>query len=165
MNGVLERFPVHVIVERRPAASRWLDAVWRPVAVLPGRLEAPPWHVLAETGGMTRYFAGNTDLQVHPGETQHLKDNLSAEEPRIFVVLRPAGPPVGWSLLAATAEPGEAHAHADCGEDLVEAVPMAPPIALWLARFVGRHHVERPLLKRQRDRTEKAPPHRRGMAP
>jgi len=32
----LLRLPVGVVVERRKATSPWVDAVWRPVAVLGG---------------------------------------------------------------------------------------------------------------------------------
>lgn len=153
----LERLPVAVVVERRPAVSRWLDHIWRPVAVVPGAAAAEPWTVLSQADGVTRYLAGDTDLTAHPAETAPLKDNLEATEPSVYVVLRPSGPPVGWSLLLATVDPTEAHAHSDCGSDLVEAVPMHPAIQLWLSRFVARHHVEPVRIKRKRDRSEKAP--------
>ncbi|WP_181705765.1 DUF3305 domain-containing protein [Chthonobacter rhizosphaerae] len=158
---MLERFPVHVIVERRPAVSRWIDHVWRVVAVVPGRVEAPAWHVLAEADGVTRYLAGSTDLMVHPAETAALKDNLEAPTPSVYVVLRPDDGPIGWRLLLATVDPAEAHSHSDSGSDLVEALPMAEPIRVWIARFVATHHVERTVYKRQRDRSEKDGPRRR----
>lgn len=166
---VLERFPVHVIVERRPATSRWLDHVWRPVAALPGRVDAPDWHVLAEANGTTCYLAGSADLAVHPAETAALKDNLEAATPSVYVVLRSDAGPTGWRLLLATVDPAEAHSHSDSGSDLVEALPMAEPIRVWLARFVARHHVETPVYKRKRDRSEKGDAHAGGrrdaMAP
>jgi hypothetical protein len=160
--SLVERFPVTVLVERRPSANRWADEVWRPVAVLPGRFDAEPWQVVAEADGITRFVAGNTDVEAHPAETAALKDNLEAPAPSVYVVLRRAGPPVGWTLLLVTVDPTEAHAHADCGDDLVEALPMPPSVRLWLARFVDRHHVERERIKRQRDRSEKAPSGRAG---
>lgn len=154
-SALIERFPVHVIVERRPATSRWLDHVWRAVAVLPGRAEAPAWSVLSRDGGVTRFLAGDADVAAHRGDTVALRDNLAAPAPSVYVVLRPASGPVGWTLYAVTVDPTEAHAHADCGTDLVEALPMPAPLGLWLDRFVTRHHVERPVIKRQRDRSEK----------
>lgn len=153
----VERFPVTVLVERRPSANRWVDAVWLPVSVHPGRVDAEPWQVVAEADGITRFVAGSTDLEAHPAETAALKDNLEAAEPAVYVVLRRTQTPIGWTLLLVTVDPMEAHAHADCGDDLVEALPMPPSMRLWLTRFVERHHVERERIKRQRDRSEKAP--------
>ena len=46
----LVRIPVGVVVERSKAASPWIDFIWRPVAVLPGQPETPPWTVLADDG-------------------------------------------------------------------------------------------------------------------
>ena len=158
----LERFPVHVVVERAPATSRWLDHVWRVVAVVPGRAGAEPWRVLSDADGVTRFLAGDADIEAHPAETAALRDNLSSPTPSVYVVLRPAGSPPGWSLLLVTLDPTEAHAHSDCGSDLVEALPMPAPLQVWLDRFVARHHVDRPNFKRQRDRSEKAVGRRTG---
>ena len=46
MSAALKSIPVGVVVERRKAASQWIDFLWRPVAVLPGEPEAKPWTVL-----------------------------------------------------------------------------------------------------------------------
>jgi hypothetical protein len=146
-----ERFPVGVIVERRPAASRWQRHVWRAVEVLPGRPATPPWTVLAEADGTTRFYAGTTDLVVYSGETEALVHNLSAREPAVWVVLRPTDDAPGYRLLMATVDAGEAQAHADTGDDLVERVPLPEAVRAWLAPFVDRHHVERRRYKRQRD--------------
>ena len=59
---VSERMSVAVIVERRPAATRWASHVWRAVEVLPGAPATPPWTVLAEGGGATRYFVAGTSI-------------------------------------------------------------------------------------------------------
>ena len=54
-------------------------------------------------------------------------------------------------LLGATVCVGEAHAHADTGSDLVEAVPMPVGIAAWVASFVARNHVEEEPYRRRRE--------------
>jgi len=59
-------------------------------------------------------------------------------------------------LLVVTADPAEGEAFTDAGSNLVEAVPMPPEIADIVDRFITTHHVERPFVKRQRDR--QAPP-------
>jgi hypothetical protein len=148
---ISERFPVGVIVERRPATSRWQQHVWRVTEVLPGRPATPAWTVLDEAGGTTRFYAGTTDLVVYSGETEALVHNLGARMPAVWVVLRPGDVAPGYRLLMATVDAGEAQAHADTGDDLVEMVPMPDAIRAWLAPFVAAHHVERPKYKRKRE--------------
>jgi len=151
---IVERMPVGVVVERRPAQSRWLDHVWRVVAVLPGRPETPEWSVLAEEGGVIRYYAGTADITAYSTDTKVYKHNIEAPTPSVYVVLRPGGGPTGWRLLLATVDPAEAHSHADSGSDLLEALPMPRPIFDWLSAFVATHHVDRPEWRRQRDRAD-----------
>ncbi|HYE51313.1 MAG TPA: DUF3305 domain-containing protein [Azospirillaceae bacterium] len=156
--AAVERMPVGVVVERQPARSRWLDHVWRVAAVLPGDPETPPWTLLAEEDGTVRYYAGTAPLEAHSADTKVYKHNLEAPEPAVYVVLRPGGGPGsgpgGWRLLLATVDPAEAHAHSDCGDDLVEALPMPQAVRDWLAAFVARHHVERQEWRRKRDRAD-----------
>jgi hypothetical protein len=146
-----ERFPVGVVVERRPATSRWQRHVWRVTEVLPGRPATPPWTVLHEADGTTRFYAGTTDLVVYSNETEALVHNLQAEMPAVWVVLRTSEAAPGYRLLMATVDAGEAQAHADTGDDLVELVAMPDAVRAWLAPFVARHHVERPKYKRKRE--------------
>ncbi len=161
-----ERFAVGVVVERRPATSRWQPHVWRVTEVLPGRPATPAWTVLHEADGITLFYAGTTDLVVYSGETEALVHNLTAARPAVWVVLRKAETAPGWRLLLATVDAGEAQAHADTGDDLVEMVAMPAAVRAWLEPFVARHHVERPKYKRKRDRADPealaAPGRRRG---
>jgi hypothetical protein len=151
---IVEHFPVGVIVERRPAKSRWQRHVWRAVEVLPGRPATPPWTVLAEADGVTRFYAGTTDLVVYGKETEALVHNLGAAMPAVWVILRPREGAEGFELLMATVDAGEAQAHADTGDDLVEMVAMPEAVRSWLVPFVAAHHVERPKYKRKRDRAD-----------
>jgi hypothetical protein len=151
---IVERFAIGVIVERRPAKSRWQSHVWRVVEVLPGRPATPAWSVLHEADGVTRYYAGTTDLVVYGKETEALVHNLGAQMPAVWVVLRPREGSDGFDLLMATVDAGEAQAHADTGDDLVEMVAMPEAVRAWLTPFVAAHHVERPKYKRKRDRAD-----------
>lgn len=151
---IVERFSIGVIVERQPAKSRWQRHVWRVVDILPGRPATPPWTVLFEADGTTRYYAGTTDLVVYGKETEALVHNLGAEMPAVWVVLRPREGALGFDLLMATVDAGEAQAHADTGDDLVEMVAMPEAVRAWLAPFVAAHHVERPKYKRKRERAD-----------
>lgn len=151
---IVERFSIGVIVERRPAKSRWQKHLWRVVDVLPGRPATPPWTVLHEADGITRYYAGTTDLVVYAKETEALVHNLGAAMPAVWVVLRAREGAAGLDLLLATVDAGEAQAHADTGDDLVEMVAMPEAVRGWLAPFVAAHHVERPKYKRKRERAD-----------
>lgn len=147
-----DRIPLGVEVERRPAASRWLDHVWRASALRLPALDLPAWTVLAEEADRVLYYAGTAELAVHSGDSQVYKDNLEAASPSVYVVLRRGAGPARLHLYCVTVDPTEAHAHADVGDDLVEALPMPKPIQVWLAQFIARHHVERQEWKRKRDR-------------
>jgi hypothetical protein len=152
--SALGRITVGVVVERRKAASQWIDFVWRPVSVLPGHPEAEPWTVLAEEGDCRTYYAGTTAIELYSGETGHYRDNLASGRPSIWVALRPTEAEPPYRLIAATVDPAEGEAFTETGTDLIEAVPMPNPIVETVAAFVAEHHVERPFFKRKRDRAK-----------
>ena len=147
----IEEIALCVEVERRPGITRWQRFVWRPCALRPGHENLAPWTLLARDGEHERYFAGNATVVLHRADTQVLKDNLESRTPSIYVVLRKAAPGANWTLLLVTADPSAAHAHADVGGDLVEALPMPEAIQCRLSAFIARRHVERPYWKRHRD--------------
>jgi hypothetical protein len=153
----LVSIPVGVVVERRKATSPWLDFVWQPRAVLPGVPAAEPWTVLGTAGSSTTFFAGTATISLHRTETANYIDNLSLEEPALWVVLRrverptPDAPEQPYEVAAVTADPAEGEAFTETGTDLVDTVPMPPAIRDALEAFVAEHHVERPFFKRQRD--------------
>ena len=72
------RMAVGVVVERRKAASQWIDYVWQPVSVLPGRPEAEPWTVLSQEAERTIFYAGTTTIELYPTETTNYRDNLAS---------------------------------------------------------------------------------------
>lgn len=149
-----ERRPVGIVVERRRMANPWQSHGWRVIAVLPGRPSTGPWTVLAKGEGWTRYFAGVVELELFRGETAAYKDNLESAQPSVYVVLRRADEEPGLRLLEATVDPWEVDAHADSGDDLIEAMPLPEDIAAWMRDFVAQHHVERAFYKRTRDRAD-----------
>lgn len=149
---MIPRVAVGVEMERRPSRSRWQAHVWRAVALHPGGLPLADWAPMAPSETGERFYAGTAEIAVHPGDTQVYKDNVEAPAPSVYVVLRRAPTPSGLRLYRVTVDPSEAHAHADVGDDLVEALPMPGPLRAWLGLFVARHHVERPRWKRRRDR-------------
>jgi hypothetical protein len=147
----LAHIPVGVVAERRKAKSRWADFLWRPVSVFAGIASAAPWTPLDTEAETTLFFAGGAVIELHRTETTNYRDNLASAAPALWVVMRPTASDPPYELLAVTADPAEGEAFTDAGSNLVEAVPMPPDIVEIVGRFIARHHVERPFVKRQRD--------------
>ena len=144
--------PVGVVIERRKAASKWIDYTWRPLSVMHGRPETKPWTLLSEDGEAATFFGGIHDVSLHPGDTASYRDNLATGEPKLWVVLRPSGVDPPYEIARVTADGSEAEAYFSAGDDIVEAVPM--PDGIWdaIEAFVAQHYVERPFVKRKRNR-------------
>jgi len=148
------RIPVAVLAERRPGVTQWAEEVWRVVEVLEQASPVAPWTLLREDAGRSLFFAGVAEVVLHPTDTSNYKHNLEAAQPLVWVALRPAATPAGFMLQTVTVDPGEAHLHADTGNDLVEALPMPPGLLAATAGFVAQHHVERQFYKRKRDKAD-----------
>ena len=148
----LARIAVGVAIERRKAKSAWADFLWRPVSVFAGEPTAKPWTPIGGEGEVTLFYAGDAVIELHRTETTNYRENLTSGSPTLWVNLRPTGSEPPYELLAVTADPAEGEAFTDAGSNLVEAVPMPPGISEIVGRFVAEHHVERPFVKRQRNR-------------
>ncbi len=149
-----ESWTVGVVVDKRPLKSVWQPFAWVPSAALVAAPSVERWAPLGRDGEVERFYAGPATLTLWPGETDTYKHNLESAAPSVYVVLRKDDSARGLDLLLATVDAGEAHAHADTGDDIVEPVPLPPEIRDWMAAFVERHHVERTRYKRQRDRAD-----------
>ena len=148
----LRSITVGVVVERRKAASQWVDFIWQAIAVLPGQPDAEPWTVLTREADRTTFYAGTAEIALYRGETTNYRDNLTSSAPSVWVALRPCEGEMPYQLFAVTVDPAEGEAFTETGADLVEAVPMPSPIRDVVAAFVAEHHVERAIFKRKRDR-------------
>jgi Protein of unknown function (DUF3305) len=158
----LAHIAVSVVVERRKARSAWADFLWRPVMALVGGASAAPWTPLGIEAEATLLYAGEAMVELHRTETSNYRDNLASGAPALWVVLRPTASEPPYELVAVTADPAEGEGFTDAGNQLVEQVPMPPGIVEVITQFIARHHVERPFIKRQRDRL--TAPHREETA-
>ena len=154
MINALARIPVGVVVERRKAASPWIDFTWKPVAVLAGEPEALPWTRLSEDVDAVTFYAGAAQIELHRTETGNYRANLAYGTPSLWVALRPTGNDPPYALFAVTADPAEGEAFTEAGNDLVEAVAMPQSVQDEIAAFVAAHHIERTFHKRSRDRAD-----------
>lgn len=146
----LKSIPVGVVVERIKAASPWIDYVWKPLMVLAGVPETPPWTKLADDGERATFYIGAAEIELYRSDTTQYRDNLASGSPSLWVVLRPTDSEPPYNLVAVTADTAEGEAYTEAGADLVEMVPMPEPVAGEIAQFVSEHHVERVIYKRKR---------------
>jgi hypothetical protein len=150
----LVRLPVGVVVERRRARSQWAEHVWRPVAVLAGIPDTPPWTAISGTGDAVSFFAGSAEVELYRSETAHYRNNLDSGAPALWVVLRPTGGEPPFELKTVTADPAEGEGFTEPGTDLVEPVDMPEPIRRAVAAFIAEHPAEHSFAKRKRDRAD-----------
>ena len=148
----LVRILVGVVVERRKARSPWLDFLWRPISVLVGTPSATPWTQIGAEGDATTFYAGEAAIELHRTETTNYRDNVASGAPALWVALCPVASERPYEVLAVTADPAEGEALTDAGSNLVEAVSMPPDVVEAVVQFIAQHHVERPFVKRQRER-------------
>jgi hypothetical protein len=148
----LARIGVGVLVERRRATNPWDDFLWKPVSVLVGEPAAEPWTQLGRAGEVVTFYAGAADIELFRSETGHYRENLATQTPSLWVALRPCDGDPPYRLMGVTADPAEGESFTQVGENVVEAVPMPAAVCEAIAAFVAEHHVERPFVKRQRDR-------------
>jgi Protein of unknown function (DUF3305) len=150
--------PVGVIVERCKAESPWLDYTWRAIEVLHGEVVAAPWTPVGLKEATNRFYAGAARVQLYRTEASNYRDNLNSGATALWVVLRATGGEPPYTLVTVTADPAEGEAATEAGDDLVETVRMPSSICRILEAFVAEHGVDRPFVKRQRDRVALDPP-------
>jgi Protein of unknown function (DUF3305) len=162
VSGALARIAVGVVVERRKAQSPWIDFTWKPVSVLPGQPEAAPWTTLSSDADGATFYAGTADIELYRTETANYRSNLATGAPSLWVALRPTGAEPPYDLFAVTADPAEGEAWTEAGNDLVDVVAMPEPVRAVVDAFITEHHVDRPFIKRKRDRANPDAMGRRG---
>lgn len=148
----IEYMTVGVVAERKSVDNPWVDHVWRPVAVLPDAPETAPWTLLHREPGLERWYVGPAALSFFPSDTGNLIENFVPGTRRLWVSIRPTGIDPPLEVIGVTAEPGEGEILAEGIGDIVDTVPMPELVAERIVDFYRRHHVERPFVKRQRDR-------------
>jgi Protein of unknown function (DUF3305) len=148
----IDYLTVGVVVERREIDSPWADHVWAPVAVLPDAPDVAPWTSLGRGHRSERFYAGPAVMALFPSDTTQLIENFVPGAGKIWVSVRPTGIDPPLEVVGVTADPTEGEGYLEGASDIVEALPMPEDVAQRVLAFYRAHHVERPFVKRKRDK-------------
>lgn len=163
-------YAVRVIIERQNIDNVWQSHRWVVHDLMPLDIRAgdgmPPINnarlerLRADTNDVEAraLFSAEASLDLHRAEAEAYAENLASSEPAIYVVLRENeseddhddGADVHLAELSLS--PYNIQDIEDCGEDLVEKLPLQGPIAAFVEAFVKNHFKPEPFKKRQRDR-------------
>lgn len=144
-------FIIGIVVARRMLqAKSWGHHVWLPHAVLPSAPAVAAGTVLGGDGVADYVYAGAFDLCLHRTATAHYRDNLGATRPSVWISLQDDGE--GFQIGTVTADPYEGEALTEGIGTVVEAVAMPNSLQAAIWAFIETFHVERPFVKRRRDR-------------
>lgn len=150
------RFPVAVVIERVPLANRWASEQWRVGAV---ERDDSPLAVavrLSDDASGTRWRFTGLRVELHPSESQGYFLNITATDPKIFVMWRMLEPErVAADGLRArpelvTVSYDEAARLMDGGE-MVDALPLPPDVLAWMQPFVDANYRPEPKRKNRRN--------------
>jgi len=152
------RFPVAVVIERIPLVNRWVSEQWRIVAVVPDDREASEAAAVEriDAEGGTRWIVGGHAIELNRTEAEGYFLNISAPEPKAFVMWRnreagdDAADGIAIAAQLVSVSYNEAGRLLDGGEQ-VEAVPLAQAIRAWMEPFVAEHYKPEPKRKSRRN--------------
>ena len=132
-------FAIAVVMQRRAAQSRWAESIWEPHGVLadPGG-EA---RLLREDGALAQWLHPGFELVLHRDETEGYALNVSAPQPRVFVLWRMEGEQA--LPLEVTVSSDEAGRWLDGGHS-VDGVAMPAAIFAWVGEYVENNYRPQP---------------------
>jgi hypothetical protein len=144
-----QTFPVSVVLERRPAASRWAEFTWRASGIVPGqRSDDSEMTLIHESEDSTLFLFAGLDVSLFKDECESYYFNLVSESPRAYVLAH-------QSSLDAPPEPfrvslsyDEAHAYLE-GDDEVYAVEIPAELYRSTEEFVIANYFPEKKTKRK----------------
>ncbi|MGA8049093.1 MAG: DUF3305 domain-containing protein [Burkholderiales bacterium] len=143
------KFPVAVVMQRRPIDNRWQSEVWEPWAVLSGQPAGGEPRLLVDDRGTQQWLHPGFELVLHRDETEGYYLNVSVPGSRVFILWRMDGERA--LPLAVTASYNEAGRWLDAGHS-VDGVAMPPEIFAWVGDYVEKNYRPEPK-KRVRPRS------------
>jgi hypothetical protein len=150
------RFPVAVVIERIPLSHRWASEKWQVGAVERDDSPLPVAVRISDDASGTRWRFTGFSIELHVSESEGYFLNITAPEPKIFVMWRMLEPErIGADGLSArpelvTVSYNEAARLMDGGET-VDAVPLLPDVLAWMRPFVAANYKPEPKRKVRRN--------------
>ena len=126
-------------MQRRPAQSRWVDSMWELHGVLadPGGTA----RVLREEGASVQWLHPGFKLVLHKDELEGYYLNVSAPQPRVFVLWRMEGEQA--LPLEVTVSSDEGGRWLDAGHS-VDGVAMPAAVFAWVGDYVENNYRPEP---------------------
>lgn len=128
-------------MQRRASQNRWADHVWEPWSVLPGYEGAGAPRQLVNEPGVAQFLHAGFELELHKDEIEGYYMNVSAQDPRVFVLWRMEGEEA--LPLQVTVSTDEAARWLDGGHS-VDGVAMPPEIFAWAGGYVEANYRPEP---------------------
>ena len=135
-------------MQRRPANSRWADFVWEPFGVVPSPGSGKK--LLVEQGGLVQWLHDGFTLELPRDEAEGYYLNLTAPDPRVFILWRMEGEDALPVHVTVSSE--EAGRWLDGGHS-VDGVKMPPEIFAWVGEWVEKNYRPKPPQKRIKPRS------------
>jgi uncharacterized protein DUF3305 len=142
-------FPIAIVMQRRPAQSRWAGVIWEAFGVVPGHAGTGR-SLLLEQGELRQWLHAGFRLELHRDEGEGYYLNLTAPDPRVFVLWRMEGEDALPVLVTASSE--EAARWMDGGHS-VDGVKMPREIFAWAGEWVEKNYKPKPFEKRIKPRS------------
>lgn len=123
-----------VVMERKSLVNRWVDHRWEAIAIVPADAHAgsDQAQCLLQDSQTEQWLYPPLPLALFADDVEGYRLNLSAPEPRVFVVTREQdGRQVPFSLSVSY---GDAARMLDAGET-VDSIPLPQELWDWAARF------------------------------
>ena len=126
-------------MQRRPVKSRWADSMWEPHGVLvdPGGAA----RLLRAADGVTQWLHPGFKLVLHKDELEGYYMNVSAPEPRVFILWRMEGE--NALPVEVTVSSDEAARWLDGGHS-VDGVAIPPAVFAWVVEYVENNYRPQP---------------------
>lgn len=142
-------FAVSVILERRPAQSRWAEHLWSAVGITIGTPDpqtAP--QLVREDAASALYRVDGLDVRLFADECESYYFNLVSASPRAFVIAHCDTPGAQPEPFHVSMSFDEAHAYLE-GDDEIFAVPVPPELYRWTEAFVIDNYFPQKKTKRK----------------
>jgi hypothetical protein len=150
--SIPDRFPVTVIMERRPAkTSQWIDYVWNAVGITVGESQDHQGEARVDSidGDIQLHYHSGFNVMLYIDECDSYYHNLMSPTPRCYIMLRQDDDQEEPVPFLVSLSFDEAHAYLE-GDDTVFAVDIPAEMYRWIESFVLANYCPQQLKKRKR---------------